>query len=367
MPPGPNQAGKPHFFREMTARWFEHIALLTENALKGVAMKFLCLLLAAALLFGQTGHAAAMSCMSGDWSISLPFLSSRFMSFLDTITFSLSWECARMADHVPPLPPEADKIFQAARALEKRGDLTQREKGEVFNGYKKAAAMGHWKAMNSLIDCYLSTTAGSEKALEVADKLIAMNVPSGWYARYRIEQDIDALRKAAELGEPNALYKLGMSQGCDTLGMRYLICAVRQGHGESAYKIGTYLEMFGNYYMAVEYFYRAVSLGHYMAALELSGVFHPEYAPDDFDHNLGFQVSSSPELHDAFDKYYRLLKKEPGTHLPDLFKKHPLPPNAAMTREQSRAMPSPLKDAFGGKWPDEIYPDLAPDYLPPKL
>ena len=208
---------------------------------------FICLLLAAVLLLGQTGHAAAMSCMSGDWVISLPFLSSRFMSILDTITFSLSWECTRMADHVPPLPPEADKIFQAARALEKRGNLTQREKGEVFNGYKKAAEMGHWKAMNSLIDCYLSTTAGSEKALEVADKLIAMNVPSGWYARYRIERDIDALRKAAELGEPNALYKLGMSQGCYALGMRYLICAVRQGHGEAAYEIGKYLELDKNY------------------------------------------------------------------------------------------------------------------------
>lgn len=321
-------------------------------------MKSFCLPLAAALLFGQTGYAVAMDYLPRD---------NKFMSFLYNLGFDSPWECVRMADHVPPLPPEADKIFKAARALEKRGDLTLREKGQVFEGYKKAAEMGHWKAMNSLIACYRSTSAGSEKALEVADKLIAMNVPSGWYARYRIARDTDALRKAADLGDPNAQYKLGMSQDNDVLGMRYLICAVRQGHGEAAYKIGTYLEMFGNSYMAVEYFYRAVSLGHDMAALELAGVFHPEYAADDFGHNLGFQVSSSPELHKAFDNYYKILDKEPGTRLPGLFKKHPLPPNAAMTREQSRAMPSPLKEAFGGKWPDEIFPDLAPDYLPPEL
>ena len=283
-----------------------------------------------------------------------------------------SWQCTRMADLVPPLPPEADKIFQAARALEKSGKLTSNEEEEVFEGYQKAAAMGHWKAMNNLMACYLygrGTDVDYVKARELADKLIALNVGSGWYARYVMERDEGFLHKAADLGEPNAQYDLGMyyvyPQSEDALGLRYLICATRQGHGLAAYEIGIYLEMFENYYMAVEYFYRSVALGHYMAALELSGVFHPEYAPDDFGHNLGFQVPS-PELHKAFDRYYELLDANPGTRIPDLFKKHPLPPNAAMTREQSRAMPSKLKDAFGGKWPDEIFPDLAPDYLPPK-
>ena len=284
-----------------------------------------------------------------------------------------SWQCTRMADHVPPLPPEADKIFQAARALEKSGKLTSNEEEEVFEGYQKAAAMGHWKAMNNLMACYLygrGTDVDYVKARELADKLIALNVGSGWYARYVMERNDEFLHKAADLGEPNAQYDLGMyyvyPQSEDALGLRYLICATRQGHGLAAYEIGIYLEMFENYYMAVEYFYRSVALGHYMAALELSGVFHPEYAPDDFGHNLGFQVPS-PNLSNAFRKYFHLLKDNPGTRIPDLFKKHPLPPNAAMTREQSRAMPSKLKDAFGGKWPDEIYPDLAPDYLPPKF
>lgn len=342
-------------------------------------MKFVCLLLAAVLLFALSGYAVAMSYMSRDRVISPPPPPNRFMSFLDKHGFAPSWECTRMADRLPPLPPEADKIFKAARALEKRGNLTLREKGEVFNGYKKAAEMGHWKAMNNLIACYMSTSAGSEKALEVSAQLIAMNVPRGWYVRSLLYRGISAdlaneyLHKAADLGDPDAQYALGYyylyPARRQTLGLRYLVCATRQGHGQAAYEIGIYLEMWDNYYMAVEYFYRAAALGHDMAAFDLGGVFHPEYAPDDFRHNLGFQVSAPPfrTYSEAFHKLSDELEKNPGTRIPDLFKKYPLPPNAAMTREQSRAMPSPLKDAFGGKWPDEIYPDLAPDYLPPKL
>ena len=333
-------------------------------------------LLAAVLLVILPACGKAMGFQPEDRTSSAPSPSNKFMSFLNVFGYDTPWECARMADHVPPLPPEADKIFQAARALEKRGDLTLREKGEVFNGYKKAAEMGHWKAMNNLIACYMSTSAGSEKALEVSADLIAMNVGSGWYARSILYKNIlpdmaqEYLHKAADLGDPNAQYVLGMRylypERRQILGLRYLICATRQGHGEAAYKIGKYLEIKKNYYMAVEYYYRSAALGHYMAALDLAGVFHPNYNPDDFIHNLGFQVPSS-ELHKAFYEYYHILDKKPGTRLPDLFKKHPLPPNAAMTREQSRAMSSKLKDAFGGKWPDEIYPDLAPDYLSPKL
>ena len=305
-----------------------------------------------------------------------PYPERSFMSFLDGLGVAPSWECVRMADHVPPLPPEADKIFQAARALEKRGDLSPEEKQTVADGYRKAAEMGHWKAMNNLLACYLYGTCTPRdwgKARELADQLIALNVGSGWYARYIMERDDEFLHKAADLGEPNAQYKLGFyyvyPEDRDILGLRYLVCATRQGHGQAAYEVGKYLEIFKNYYMAVEYYYRAISLGHDMAAFELYGVFHPEYEPDDFGHNLGFQVSAPPfcTYSEMFRKLSHELEKNPGTRIPDLFKKYPLPPNAAMTREQSRAKSSPLKDAFGGKWPDEIFPDLAPDYLPPKL
>ena len=246
----------------------------------------------------------------------------------------------------------------------------------MADGYQMAASLGHWKAMNNLMVCYLYGTCTPRdwrKARELADQLIAMNVGSGWYARYVMERNDEFLQKAADLGEPNAQCKLGYHylypKGQEIRGLRYLVCATRQGHGEAAYEIGVYLEMFNSYYKAVEYFYRGAALGHDMAAFELANVFHPEYGPADVVHTLGFLASSPPfcTYSEAFRKLSHELEKNPGTQTPDLFKKYPLPPNIVTTREKSRAMPSPLKDAFGGKWPDEIYPDLAPDYLPPKL
>ena len=230
--------------------------------------------------------------------------------------------------------------------------------------------------MNNLLACYLYGTCTPKdwgKARELADQLIAMNVGSGWYARYIMERDDEFLHKAADLGEPNAQCKLGYHylypKDQDIRGLRYLVCATRQGHGEAAYEIGIYLKMFGSYYKAMEYFYRGAALGHPMAAFELADIFHPNYKPDAVVHTLGFLASSPPfcTYSEAFHKLWKKLKANPGTHTPDLFKKYPLPPNIVTTREKNLAKSSKLKTAFGGKWPDEIYPDLAPDYLPPKL
>ena len=69
-------------------------------------MKFVCLLLAAVLLLALSGYAVAMSYMSRDRVISPPPPPNRFMSFLDKHGFAPSWECTRMADRLPPLPPE---------------------------------------------------------------------------------------------------------------------------------------------------------------------------------------------------------------------------------------------------------------------
>lgn len=338
-------------------------------------MRFVCILflLATAVFLGVLPGCLSSTGLGAKGRDTGPHRETSFMSFLDSLGYAPSWECVRMADHVPPLPPEADELFQLVRNLEKVATSPE-EIQAVADGYQMAASLGHWKAMNNLMVCYLYGTCTPRdwgKARELADQLIAMNVGSGWYARYVMERNDEFLQKAADLGEPNAQCKLGYHylypKGQEIRGLRYLVCATRQGHGEAAYEIGIYLKMFNSYYKAVEYFYRGAALGHYMAALELSNVFHPEYGPADVVHTLGFQGSASPELHDAFDKYYRLLKKEPGTRLPDLFKKHPLPPNIVTTREKSLAKSSRLKDAFGGKWPDEIFPDLAPDYLPPKL
>ena len=339
-------------------------------------MRFVCILfLLAAVFLGVLPGCLSSTGLGAKGRDTGPHRETSFMSFLDSLGYAPSWECVRMADHVPPLPPEADELFQLVRDLEKVATSPE-EIQAVADGYQMAASLGHWKAMNNLMVCYLYGTCTPRdwrKARELADQLIAMNVGSGWYARYVMERNDEFLQKAADLGEPNAQCKLGYHylypKGQEIRGLRYLVCATRQGHGEAAYEIGVYLEMFNSYYKAVEYFYRGAALGHDMAAFELANVFHPEYGPADVVHTLGFLASSPPfcTYSEAFRKLSHELEKNPGTQTPDLFKKYPLPPNIVTTREKSLAKSSKLKTAFGGKWPDEIYPDLAPDYLPPKL
>ena len=293
------------------------------------------------------------------------------------------WECSFLTDHAPPLPPEAHKLFKEARALQKSVDgLTAGEEERVVALYKQAADQGHWKAMNNLSVCYLEGR-GTEKnyaeANRLFDALIDLKVGYGYYGKYIAfnkglggeydEAKADTYHHlAADLGVPEAQFELGMRylypEDRKKQGLQYLVCAVRQGHGEAAYKIGTYLETNKNYLMAAEYLYRGTSLGHAFAPMMLRGAFHPNNEPQNYAHTLGF--SANEILSNAFYKYYRLLDENPNTRIPDVFKKHPLPENTLMTREQSRAMPSKLKDAFDGKWPDEIFPELAPDYLPPE-
>ncbi|SER15932.1 Sel1 repeat-containing protein [Amphritea atlantica] len=95
--------------------------------------------------------------------------------------------------------------------------------------YQLAADKGHWKAMHNLSRRYLDgigVPTDSGKALDLTEKLIEMNVPIGYYnmavllERGRgVYQDRKAawqyLHKAASMGEPNALVRLGKHYGYD--------------------------------------------------------------------------------------------------------------------------------------------------------
>ena len=165
-------------------------------------MRFVCILflLAAAVLLAALPGCLSSTGLGAKGRDPGPYPERSFMSFLDGLGVAPSWECVRMADHVPPLPPEADELFQLVRDLEKVA-TTPEEIQAVADGYQMAASLGHWKAMNNLLACYLYGTCTPRdwgKARELADQLIAMNVGSGWYARYIMERDDEFLHKAAE-------------------------------------------------------------------------------------------------------------------------------------------------------------------------
>jgi len=66
-----------------------------------------------------------------------------------------TFECKHQVDVVPPLSPEADRLFQQALALVSY-ELwpAQRDYVQMARLYERAAAMGHWKAEFNLAGLY---------------------------------------------------------------------------------------------------------------------------------------------------------------------------------------------------------------------
>jgi hypothetical protein len=282
------------------------------------------------------------------------------------------WSCTFQRDHVPPVSPEADALFKEARRMKKEGDLTAFEEERMVALYAEAAEMGHWKAMNNLAGCYLygkGVEQSHGEADRLFDKLVARDVGAGYYGKYMLLREEKYRHKAADLGMPHAQFELGMEylypEHRDKQGFHYLVCAARQGHAEANFRLGRYLDMMENPYKAVEYMYRGAALGHYMAAFYLGGVFDPTKFPERARAGGTMGFRGTKELSDFFYNLSKYLEKNKNTRTCDLLKTHPLPENVAMTREHSRALPSLLKDAFGGRWPDEIFEESAPDYMPP--
>lgn len=292
------------------------------------------------------------------------------------------WECAFERDHVPPVTPEADKIFQAARAMQRdTPNPTEADKIRIFQMYKQAADMGHWKAMHNLANCYLNkwgTKFSVTAPDEIYEAMMARGIPSGYMGKalltrrgWAVEQDPKEARrlmhKAADLGSPIAQYELGMYyyliEHRSSQGFAYNICATRQGYAKSAYQVGYQLSSEGNLPMALEYYYRGAALGHSISAMSVEDVFSEREGGESLQTTLGF--NENLEIAKAFSEYYDFLLNRPDRRIPDIFKNNPIPAHPSISREQSRDMPSKLKDAFGGRWPDEIFPELAPDYMPP--
>ncbi|WP_415884455.1 tetratricopeptide repeat protein [Neptuniibacter sp. QD34_54] len=161
---------------------------------------------------------------------------------------AFDFTCARQADYLPEVDPEAQELFMQARMAEvKRG---KKDHANITGLYELAADKGHWKAMHNLFLRYLKgkgTPRDSTKAIKLNQKLVDMNVPIGYYNMAVLlekghgvmgsEKDsAQYLLKAASMGEPNALIRLGrfygyqlpLDQQQNDKAATYLECAARQ-------------------------------------------------------------------------------------------------------------------------------------------
>ncbi|TFE47218.1 sel1 repeat family protein [Paraburkholderia dipogonis] len=177
-----------------------------------------------------------------------------------------TFTCVYQDQHVPPVDPQAELWFQQALALD-NPDIYYKDRDypKIYQLYQQAAQRYHWKAMLNLASLILSDYAVPEHDPEVAirwvEKAMQLGVPDaydmmGTYHQNGTIRGGDAtsayafFQRAADMGSPSAMtflgYKIagayddpeGEFWGNLPIGTRMLECALAQGYGDAADKLG---------------------------------------------------------------------------------------------------------------------------------
>ena len=258
-------------------------------------------------------------------AITLTFLGSQGMAY--------EFKCVHEKDTAPQFDKGSDAWFQQARKISKERlpDWVR-----VAQLYQSAVDKDHWKAMHNLAELYLrgnGVPKDTNKAIDLYQKMIDLNVPLGYYDMSVmvqrgvgvVQSDKDAmlfLLKAADLGSPHAQTRIGYIYIHDkreySVGVGYLKCAAMQDFADANYKLGTYYEILDvNYPVAMHYYQRAAALGEPKAAMEIEDVFREGL----------FEYKMDVSLAEDYRNIYRKLKADPDARFPNLAKDHPLPPH----------------------------------------
>lgn len=270
--------------------------------------------------------------------------------------------CAKEADHLPPLDPQADVWFKQARAMQKAPGAKNYD--AVASLYRQAAAKDHYKAMINLQNMLYQglakpayRKAAPEEAVELSEWLMKLGVPGGYYSMgqyletgYGVKRDKAAslayFRKAADLGSPEGQYVIGKlfmtkqfedpsnpdpytikykpnSAYRPEIGRTMLDCSANQGYGDAAYEIALEYELVQkDYKKALSYYQEATKLGHKYSSLQLKGSFNASSSKD--DDYLG--VDKDPERVRRYDLFYKEIRSNSSARFPDIDKIVPLPP-----------------------------------------
>jgi len=277
---------------------------------------------------------------------------------MPTIRANLAFTCTHEADHLPPLNPEADQLFQYARYLERQAGPFLRQKqqqdgtvpaprdDEVARLYRIAAAYGHYKANDNLQQLLshgfaLSPDAAKE-SIDLATQLVQQNVPLGYYdigyylnQGYGLKQDKEMalryFRKAADLGNPDAQYyvadKLTSAKNAEAyqVGWEMYQCTAAQGHGEAAVELGIHLQNEKQYGAAAQAFQKGVAAGDSMSASFLDDGFK---APPPSEKLNYLALPNDPERSRRYELIGKFLNANEYSNpkVPDIDQIVPLPP-----------------------------------------
>ena len=190
-----------------------------------------------------------------------------------------SFICVYRDAVVPPVDPMAEALVQEAQWVEWNNGSPSWEKDKLWPHIielnRRAAALGSWKARLNLVNLRLEghgeqcgLPRDSEAAVREVEAEMARGIPDAWETMGRFyEQGIGVnpsstkayafYQRAAEMGSPAAQAFLGRQldatyddtkagfSGNEVNGRQMLECAVAQGYGPAAYKLGISLGVTG--------------------------------------------------------------------------------------------------------------------------
>ncbi|MBT1539604.1 sel1 repeat family protein [Ralstonia solanacearum] len=261
---------------------------------------------------------------------------------MSAVRANLAFTCVHEADHLPPFDPEADQLFQYGRYLQKKEG--PKNFNEVARYYRIAAAHGHYKANNNLQGLVSQGIAESPDApketIDLAAQLVNQGIPGGYYdighyleLGYGLKQDAEMalryMRKAADLGSPDAQFYVGQKlapiDNAPAIARQMHQCAADQGHSEAAFTLGMDLKTDKIYPEAVRAFQKAAAAGSPQGALSLEAGFSGVSEGDSLSY-IG--VSEDVERARRYRLIRQFIRGNDGRNakVPDINKIVPLPP-----------------------------------------
>lgn len=261
---------------------------------------------------------------------------------MSAVRANLAFTCAHEADRLPPLDPEADQLFQYGRYLQKKEGA--KNFNDIARYYRIAAAHGHYKANSNLQRLVSQGQADSphraQESVDLAMQLVNQGVPVGYYdighyleEGYGLKQDAEKalryIRKAADLGSPDAQYyvgeKLAPIDNAPMIARQMWQCAADQGHAKAASTLGIDLKTDKLYPDAAKAFQLSVRSGRSSSALLLQDAFNN---PPQSDQLHYLALPQDPERSRRYRLIWRFLKDNDGLNpkVPDIDKIVPLPP-----------------------------------------
>jgi hypothetical protein len=261
--------------------------------------------------------------------------------------------CVYQVQRLPAVDPQAEMWFQQGLALDDPNVLNI-DYGKMYQLYLQAAERNHWKAMLNVASLILSDYPSvpdhdPESAIRWVEKAMKLGIPDaydrmGVYHLNGVVKGGNAtsayafFERAADMGSPSAMAFLGDKLagtyddpegefwGNLPIATQMLECAVAQGYGPAAFKLG-YIYKRPNTLeakaRALHTLQEGVKLGCEKCANKLSVDFDGAYLTDGTNLVLTIDKARS----ERYSKIGDILKLYQGRlRLPNLDKVLPLPP-----------------------------------------